>query len=273
MSENLAEQVIRPTYEQIVGSIRHSGVREMIAHAQQDEQRVRAELARIEENEDLNDEARRRMAQEILERYSPKISEAYKSAREKLAASTETSYLFSLPFPEGKTYAQAKVKDVGELAVVQQEAEAISRRISGKSLQEATKAVSKVPGGKGIRESSNHTVTALRQEFDKAMSEGGIEGRVRAMAVRRVCEGMGIGLGQVVDHHRKDAHYRALEDSRRSEQQAFALPSRTTIRNPFDSKRRGSRAVGTYGSVNPAVVTGGAGSALFQKKNRRRAWK
>jgi hypothetical protein len=28
MSENLAEQVIRPSYEQIVGFIRHSGVQE-----------------------------------------------------------------------------------------------------------------------------------------------------------------------------------------------------------------------------------------------------
>jgi hypothetical protein len=30
MSENLAEQVIRPSYEQIVGTIRHSGVQEIL---------------------------------------------------------------------------------------------------------------------------------------------------------------------------------------------------------------------------------------------------
>ena len=33
MSENLAEQVIRPSYEQIVGSIRHSGVQEILRRA------------------------------------------------------------------------------------------------------------------------------------------------------------------------------------------------------------------------------------------------
>jgi hypothetical protein len=36
MSENLAEQVIRSSYEQIVvGSIRHSGVKEILRHAQE----------------------------------------------------------------------------------------------------------------------------------------------------------------------------------------------------------------------------------------------
>jgi hypothetical protein len=39
MSENLAEQVIRPSYEQIVGSIRHSGVQELLRRAQEDERR------------------------------------------------------------------------------------------------------------------------------------------------------------------------------------------------------------------------------------------
>jgi len=34
MSENLADQVVRPSYEQIVGSIKHSGVREILRRAQ-----------------------------------------------------------------------------------------------------------------------------------------------------------------------------------------------------------------------------------------------
>jgi hypothetical protein len=41
MSENLAEQVIRPSYEQIVvGSIRHSGVQEILRRAQQVEDEI-----------------------------------------------------------------------------------------------------------------------------------------------------------------------------------------------------------------------------------------
>ena len=40
MSENLAEQVIRPSYEQIVGSIRHSGVQEILRRAQKVEDEI-----------------------------------------------------------------------------------------------------------------------------------------------------------------------------------------------------------------------------------------
>ena len=35
MSENLAERVIRPSYKQIVGSIRHSGVQEILRREQE----------------------------------------------------------------------------------------------------------------------------------------------------------------------------------------------------------------------------------------------
>jgi hypothetical protein len=34
MSENLADQVVRPSYEQNVGSIKHSGLREILLRAQ-----------------------------------------------------------------------------------------------------------------------------------------------------------------------------------------------------------------------------------------------
>ena len=40
MSENLAEQVIRPTYEQIVGSIRHSGAQDFLHRAQEVEDEI-----------------------------------------------------------------------------------------------------------------------------------------------------------------------------------------------------------------------------------------
>ena len=40
MSENLTEQVIRPSYEQIVGSIRHSGVQEILRRAQEVEDEI-----------------------------------------------------------------------------------------------------------------------------------------------------------------------------------------------------------------------------------------
>jgi hypothetical protein len=272
MSENLAEQVIRPSYEQIVGSIRHSGVQEILRRVQEGERRMDRELERIEADEDLNDEARQRRAQELIDRYSPKISEAYRSAKEKVEASAESSYLFSLPFPEGRTFAQARAKDSTELLAVQGEAEAIAQRIAGRSLQQMTKAASRNPRDKGIRETSDPTIGALRKEFDQAMSEGGVEGRVRAMAVQRVCDRLGVPLDQVVDHHRTDTHRRALEDARRFELAVFVLPSGKKPRqNPFEARRRSTRRLGTYSSGNKAVV--GGRPQIFQKNNRRRAWK
>ena len=250
-------------------------MQEILRRVQEDERRMDRELQRIEADEDLNDEARQRRAQELIDSYSPTISEAYRSAKEKVETSAENSYRFSLPFPEGKTFAQARAKDTTELLAVQGEAEGISQRIAGKSLEEATKAASRNPRDKGIRETSDPTIGALRREFDRAMSDGGIEGRVRAMAVQRVCDSLGVSLDQVVDHHRTDTHRRALEDARRFEQAAFALPSGKKPRqNPFEPRRGSTKRLGTYSSGNNAVVGGAAAAQkIFQKNNRRRAWK
>jgi hypothetical protein len=93
------------------------------------------------------------------------------------------------------------------------------------------------------------------------------------MAIERVCTQVGIDMDRIVDHHRTDSHRRALEDARHFERAAFTLPSgRRPMQNPFGSKRKGSKGVGTYSSANKAVVGGGR-PRLFQKKNRRRAWK
>ena len=40
MSESLADQVVRPSYEQIVSSIKHSGVREILRRAQEVEDEI-----------------------------------------------------------------------------------------------------------------------------------------------------------------------------------------------------------------------------------------
>src|SRR5688500_11382676 len=109
MSEtaSLADAVIKPSYEQIISGIKHPGVREILTHTQENEQRLSRELQHLEENDELTIEAKAARADELIERYAPKISEGYASAREKVTASAESQYLFSLPFPEGKTYAQA----------------------------------------------------------------------------------------------------------------------------------------------------------------------
>jgi hypothetical protein len=53
MSENLGDLAVRPTYEEIVQSIKHQGVRESLRHAQENERRLGRELERIEDDQDL----------------------------------------------------------------------------------------------------------------------------------------------------------------------------------------------------------------------------
>lgn len=265
---------IQPTYEQIIGSVPHSGVREILRHAQIDEQHLQRELDAIEDNEDLTLEAKERTAQELIDRFAPKINDRYRDARQKVETSAESSYRFSLPFPGDKTYAQARATDTSELLAVQAEAEAIAKKIGGKSLQEMTRSRSKVPGDKGIQEVSDSRMDALKEEFDRAMAMGGVEGRIKAMAIERFCESTGYELEQVVEHHRTDKHFRALQDANHFERVAFALPSSAkgkTIRNPFDTKRRDKRRIGTYSSGRTAVV--GGTQPLFPKKSRKPAWK
>jgi hypothetical protein len=76
----------------------------------------------------------------------------------------------------------------------------------------------------------------------------------------------------VVAKYRTDKHYRALEDHQRFDQGLFALSLKgKTIRNPFDTKRRDKRRIGTYSSGRTAVV--GGTQPLFPKKSRKPAWK
>ncbi len=270
---SLTEQIIRPSVEEIHASIPHKGARDLLNDAKNIQRRMNRELEDIETDEDLNPEAKQRRAQEVIGRHGPKIAKAYQDAREKVEAAAESSYNFSLPFPDKKTFAQAQVKDTSEMLAVQGEADSIAARIAGKSLQEITKELSKHPGDKGIQATSSHSVDALRSEFDAAMKLGGVEGRVRALGVARVCEGMGLPLEQVVEHHRSQVHHNALQDARRFESALHTIPSgKHGTRNPYagNTRRRGPSAVGTYRSSNNVMT--GAGTRLFKKK-RKPPWK
>ena len=271
---SLTEQIFRPSVEEIHASIPHKGVRDLLNDAKNIQRHMKRELEDIETDEDLNPEAKQRRAQEVIDRHGPKIAKAYKDAREKVEAAAESSYNFSLPFPDKKTFAHTQVKDTSEMLAVQGEADSIAARIAGKSLAEITKEVSKHPGDKGIQAISSHSVDALRSEFDAAMKLGGVEGRVRALGVARVCEGMGLPLEQVVEHHRSQVHHKALQDARRFESALHTIPSgKHGMRNPYagNTRRRGPSGVGTYASANK-VMTGGR-PQLFQNNSRRRPWK
>jgi hypothetical protein len=106
------------------------------------------------------------------------------------------------------------------------------------------------------------------------MSIGGVEGKIRALAIQRYCESKGVALDAIVDGHRQKSHRGALQDATDFEAALFSVPKNRGLENPYDQRhnRRGARAVGAYSGGNTAV--GGSGTPkLFQKKKRKPSWK
>jgi hypothetical protein len=269
-TESLQEQVVRPNYEQIVSGIKHAGVREILTHAKEDEQRLNTALAQIGENGDLTDEARERQAQELIERYGPKINAAYASAREKVGASVDSSYGFSIPMPDNKTLGSMHISDATELQTVQNATTALINRAEAARARATMEDRSKAGGNKGIRPARDPRVQLLKEAYSRAMAGDGVEAKVGALGVVRACEQMGLDIETVVGDHRTDVHYRALDDARRFENAYRVMPSgKRTPDNPFGQKRTGRRDVGTYQPKTGAITQDK--STLFAAK-RSKHW-
>lgn len=266
MSERLTDVAVRPTAEQILENIPDSGIKEMLAKAGRRQHQMNAALDDVANDEDLNPEGKQRRAQQAIDRHAHDIAHTYQEARAGVEARAQKSYEFSLPFPGGNTFATARVGDATEELAVQGRANDMAARIAGKGLQEVTKERSKNPRDRGIRQANDSRLEALRSEFDAAMEDGGVEGRIRALALARVCEGMGVPLEDVVGHHRTQTHLNALADAQRFEDALRVMPSgKRAAENPYDGNnaRRGPSAVGTYRSSNKVIT--GSSTPLFAR--------
>ena len=137
-----------------------------------------------------------------------------------------------------------------------------------------TKEVSQNPRDEGIREAAGKRAQALREEYDRAMQLGGLEGKVLAHATLQAADAMGVDYDSVVDEFRNDRQRRYVQEALQLQSMSGSIPSgRDLAKNPYDDNRRGGKKrIGTYGSANKALMTGGR-AQLFQKKSRRRPWK
>jgi hypothetical protein len=267
----------KQSYEDLRDSLSHTEAR--IAWRDGDRQKlyVREQMQAIHDDANLSDEGKREKAQQLLDANAPQISQTYEDARSKLESAAQSSYLFSIPFPDNKTLATTSVSDSTEMIAIQNEADALAQRVEGKSLQSITR--EKDPRGKGIRSTSNHTRKELQAEFADAMHTGGVEGRIKAFAIKRLCEAKGVSLDDVVDSHRRQSHRNAYRDAEVFERAYSMVPSSATLgrgldTNPYDSRhgRRGAKGVGAYASSNKAI-SGSGKRQLFAKKNRKPPWK
>jgi hypothetical protein len=266
---------IRQSYEDVRDQLSHTEARLAWRDADRQKSYLRAQMQLIHDDESLSDEGKRDAAQRLIDTNAPEISQAYEGARAKLESSAESSWKFSIPMPNDKTLATTSIADTSEMIAVQNEADSLAQRIEGKSLQAITQERSKDPRSKGIRGASNHTLKELQAEFDSAMHTGGVEGRIKAFAIKRYVEAKGMSLDDVVDSHRKTSHRGAYRDAEVFERAYSTVPKGTRgLENPYDSRnrRRGSKAVGAYQSGN-AAISGSGTSKLFAKKRRKPHWK
>jgi hypothetical protein len=268
---------IRQSYEDVRDDLSHKEARALWRDGDRRKAYLRESMQAIHDDPNLSDEGKRDAAQHLIESNAPHILKGYEDARAKLEASAESSWKFSVPMPNDKTLATTAIADTSEMIAVQNEAGALAQRIEGKSLQALTQERSKDPRSRGIRGSSNHRLNELKAEFDSAMHTGGVEGRIKAFAIKRLCEAKGVSLDDVVDSHRRQSHRNAYRDAEVFERAYSTVPAslgRGLDTNPYDSRhgRRGAKAVGAYSSGNRAVSSSGR-PQLFAKKNRKRPWK
>jgi rRNA maturation endonuclease Nob1 len=273
MTRNLAQRSLRPTYEQVRDASPHQEARQLwheadvrVAHARQAMQAVRDDAR-------LSEEGKREKAQRIADTNAPKILKGYEEARKKVETSAESAWRFSIPMPDGKALANTRVSAASEMVAVQNEANALAMRVEGKSLHELTRERTKNPRGKGIREAGSHRLGVLQAEFASAMAEGGVEGRIKALAVKRLCDETGMPLDDVVDHHRTRRHRDAYADAERLKAALLSIPSgRGMVANPYADPRSSQKRVGTYTTRGNKALMSSGRERLFQKK-RRSAWK
>ena len=269
---SLASQAIRPSYEQIRDSVPHDFVRQRWSDADTWVRQQRELVEKVADDESLSDEGKREKVARTIEAYAPKATQAYQEARAKAKTASENFWMSSVPMPNARTLANTGVGDSTEMIAVQNEANALAQRIEGKSLQQLTQEVSKNPRDRGIQQAAGHTLSTLRAEFDTAMHTGGVEGKVKALAIKRYADAAGLSLDDITDHHRGDSHRKAYQDHVALDQASASIPSgRGLEQNPYDdNRRRGGKGVGTYRSQN--VMSSGR-PRLFENKRRKPLWK
>jgi hypothetical protein len=177
----------------------------------------------------------------------------------------------AIPMPSGRTLLSSPVKDASTMVAIQAEAERIAASVSGKSLQQLTKEVSKNPNDKGIQEAGGHTTDVLRREFNAAMQAGGVEGEIRARGVLRVAEATNTPFDVVAGDHLEQKHLDAAEAVSRYNTYASAIPTERQIPKPTPPPRQ-RKVPGDYGRSNKLVLGGRDRKTVF-RGNRRPSWK
>jgi hypothetical protein len=257
-----------PSYEMLrdeIPGILHS-TREQWQRADKRVADLRQSWTSIEADQDYTEEARARRAQQLYELQAPKIEQAWASTREELRKSAAASEKMSIPRPQGQPL---EAKDSNDLLAAQGERDRIIRTLDRHSSR----------GGPF----KPNTASFLKAEYKKGLeSKSGVMGAAICRGVMAAAEELGVGDGWV-DSLRDDKQRKYLDDARRLEQAAFAVPS-TAPKPPKSLQKavdRAQRHDMMRRQRSSAFLTGGSGEPLqasepshgARKTKKKRAWK
>jgi hypothetical protein len=217
-----------PTYERLRDELPGvpSSVRESWQRSDRDVANLRESYTSLEQDADLNDEARARKAQELYERQRGRIEERYQQTRKELRDASATSIRMSIPKVAGQTLEPSSKEDISNM---QGERDRIVRTVERNSSK-----------GGPFRPD---VASVLKKEYEKGMQLGGAYGAARCWGTRAAAEELGVGEAWI-DSLRDNKQRQYLDEARRLEQAAFAVPSTApkppkSLQKAVDRSQRG----------------------------------
>jgi hypothetical protein len=188
------------TYEQIRDSnIVPPDVREKVILSEQARRGLHQTYEKLADDQDLNDEARGRLAREAYERDKDRVASRSIAAREALIKTAKEKERSATPKPPGVSLT---TDDPTRLLLINQEADRV-RRIAEK------RGTSPLGGGARVGD-------YLRSEYKRGCEElSGAQAQAVCAGVLRVAEELGVSEEEVVSPLRTDAQRETLDEGRR----------------------------------------------------------
>jgi hypothetical protein len=257
-----------PSYETLrdeIPGVPHS-VREQWQRSDRDVASLRESYTNLQQDSDYTEEARARRAQELYERQKDRIEQRWAQTRKELRDASAAAQRMSVPKPAGQSLEASNSNDI---LAAQGERDRIIRTLDRHSSR----------GGPFKPD----TASFLKAEYKKGLeSKSGVMGAAICREVMAAAEELGVGT-EWIDSLRNDAQRKHLDDARRLEQAAFAVPS-TAPKPPKSLQKavdRAQRHDMMRRQRSSAFLTGGSGEPLqasepshgARKTKKKRAWK
>jgi hypothetical protein len=213
-------------YEQIrdQSDIIPEATRRLWKEADGKEKLLRHEYDRIAQDQDLNDEARVRLATEAREKWRGSIERKKREAIEALKRDAKTATQWSIPRPQGEGLTS---NDPLKISLAQSEGDKLVRQIDRQRSQ---------PGP-----FRHDTGELLASEYKRGLEEGGAGGAAICQGVLRASRELGLDEDSWLNKVREQKHHESLDRARRLEHYSELIGTEVP-RLPRELEKQANRA-------------------------------